>query len=315
MINYTIYIIDDEATARDALSLGLGTEYTVRDFANAEEAIKVIKKYPPDLVLLDIGLPGMSGIDALNEIKSIKHDILAIMITAFEDIKTVISAMRLGAYDYLVKPLEMETLRITTKNALESIKMRKEIQHLQEKYLNENIPCFIGESDSIQNVIEFVSKVAEGRSTSILITGESGTGKELIAGAIHYKSPNFKGNFVTLNCAALAKDLVESELFGYEKGAFTGASASGKKGMIEQAKNGTLLLDEVGDLSLEAQAKLLRFLEEGEFYRVGGVKKYKVQTRIVSATNKDLITMVNQGLFRLDLFYRLAVVQVRIPSL
>jgi len=315
MIKYSIYIVDDESTIRNSLEFALGKTYEVRSFLSAEDALSVIPDEPPDLVLLDIGLPGMNGIEALEKIKAIDYNVLVIMITAFEDIKTVISAMKRGPYDYLVKPVEMEALKISIKNALESTKLRKEIQLLQEKYLKENIPCFIGESDSIQDVMEFVSKVAESRDTPILITGESGTGKELIASAIHYKSPNFKGNFVAVNCAAIPKDLIESELFGYEKGAFSGASAAGKKGMIEQAEHGTLFLDEVGDLSLEAQAKLLRFLQEGEFYRVGGTRKQKVDTRVVSATNKDLNAMIKEGFFRLDLFYRLAVIQVEIPSL
>jgi transcriptional regulator with PAS, ATPase and Fis domain len=189
------------------------------------------------------------------------------------------------------------------------------VQILQERYLIENLPCFIGESNAIHDVMEFVGMVAKSPDTPILILGETGTGKELIASAIHFRSPNFKGPLMTVNCAAIPKDLVESELFGYEKGAFSGASASGKKGLVEDAANGTLFLDEVGDLSLEAQAKLLRFLEEGEFYRIGGTKKLQVQTRVVSATNKDLDNMIEKGLFRNDLYFRLGVIKIQIPSL
>jgi transcriptional regulator with PAS, ATPase and Fis domain len=163
--------------------------------------------------------------------------------------------------------------------------------------------------------MQFVDKVAKAADTPVIILGETGTGKELIASAIHYKSPNFNGPFVTLNCSAIPKDLIESELFGYEKGAFTGAHASGKKGLVEEAANGTLFLDEVGDLSLEAQAKLLRFLEDGEFYRVGGTRKFQIRTRVVSATNKDLDAMIEKDLFRRDLYYRLAVIKVEVPSL
>jgi transcriptional regulator with PAS, ATPase and Fis domain len=163
--------------------------------------------------------------------------------------------------------------------------------------------------------MQFVDKVAKASDTPVLILGETGTGKELIASAIHYKSPNFNGPFLTLNCSAIPKDLIESELFGYEKGAFTGAKAAGKKGLVEQAADGTLFLDEVGDLSLEAQAKLLRFLEEGEYYRVGGTKKLRIQTRVVSATNKDLVAMIEKDLFRRDLYYRLAVIKVEVPAL
>jgi transcriptional regulator with PAS, ATPase and Fis domain len=187
--------------------------------------------------------------------------------------------------------------------------------HYQEKYLEENLPCFIGESNTIQGVMQFVEKVAKSPDTPVLIMGETGTGKELIASAIHYKSPNFRGPYVTLNCAAIPKDLLESELFGYEKGAFSGADSSGKKGLVEEAASGTLFLDEVGDLSAGAQAKLLRFLEEGEYYRVGGTKKLRVQTRLVSSTNKDLDRLIEEGVFRKDLYYRLAVTKVEVPSL
>jgi DNA-binding NtrC family response regulator len=237
------------------------------------------------------------------------------MITAYEDINSVISAMKLGAYDYVVKPLHMDALEVTIGNALESIRLRKEVQSLHEKYLKENLPCFVGESEAIQDVMEFVGTVAKSPDTPILIIGETGTGKELLASAIHYRSPNFKGPFMTVNCAAIPKDLIESELFGYEKGAFSGASPSGKNGLIEAAENGTLFLDEIGDLAMEAQAKLLRFLETGEFYRVGGTKKLQIQTRVVSATNKDLDRMIEKGLFRKDLYFRLGVIKIQIPSL
>jgi DNA-binding NtrC family response regulator len=257
----------------------------------------------------------MDGLEALNKIKDLYPDVLVIMITAFEDVKTVISAMKLGAYDYVVKPLYMDALETTVQNALESIRLRKEVQNLQLQYLEENMPCIVGESSAIQSVMEFIGKVAKSPDTPIMIIGETGTGKELVARAIHYRSPNFKGPFMTVNCAAIPKDLIESELFGYEKGAFSGAKASGKRGFIETAANGTLFLDEVGDLSLEAQAKLLRFLEEGEVYRVGSTKKLQIQTRVVSATNKDLDKLMENKLFRKDLYFRLGVIKVQIPSL
>lgn len=315
MITYSIYIVDDEETIREGITMALEVDYHVEPFSTAETAIDAIKNDPPDLVLLDIGLPGMNGIEALSKIKDLHPEILIIMITAYEDINTVISAMKLGAHDYVVKPLHMDGLTVTIRNALETIRLRKEVHVLQEKYLKENLPCFIGESNSIQDVMEFIGMVAKSPDTPILIFGETGTGKELIASAIHYRSPNFKGPLITLNCAAIPKDLIESELFGYEGGAFSGANPSGKKGLIEEAANGTLFLDEVGDLSLEAQAKLLRFLEDGEFYRVGGTKKLQVQTRVVSATNKDLDSMIEKGLFRKDLYFRLGVITVQIPSL
>ena len=315
MIPYSIYIVDDEKIIRESLTLNLEGDYQVEAFSTAEAAIDAIKKNPPDLVLLDIGLPGMDGVEALQKIRSLYPDILIIMITAYEDINTVISAMKLGAYDYVVKPIHMDGLSVNIGNALENIRLRKEVQALQENYLKENLPCFIAESNAIHDVMDFIGMVAKSPDTPILIIGETGTGKELIASAIHYRSPNFKGPLMTVNCAAIPKDLIESELFGYEKGAFSGASASGKKGLIEEAANGTLFLDEVGDLNLEAQAKLLRFLENGEFYRVGGTKKLQIQTRVVSATNKDLDNLIEKNMFRRDLYYRLGVVKVQIPSL
>ena len=315
MITYSIYIVDDEKTIREGITMALESDYHVEAFSTAETAIDAMKENPPDLVLLDIGLPGMNGIEALSKIKTLYSDILIIMITAYEDINTVISAMKLGAYDYVVKPVHMDGLEVTIGNALETVRLRKEVHVLQEKFLKENIPCFIGESNAIQDVMEFVGMVAKSPDTPILIFGETGTGKELIASAIHFRSPNFKGPLMTVNCAAIPKELVESELFGYEKGAFSGASASGKKGLIEDAANGTLFLDEVGDLSLDAQAKLLRFLEEGEFYRIGGTKKLQIQTRVISATNKDLNKMIEKDLFRKDLYFRLGVIKVQVPSL
>jgi len=193
--------------------------------------------------------------------------------------------------------------------------MRKEIHGLHEKYLKENLPCFIGESNAVQDVMDVVKKVAESPDTSILIVGETGTGKELIAKAIHYRSPLFKGPLVSVNCAAIPKELIESELFGYEKGAFSGADARGKKGLVEKAADGTLFLDEIGDLSMAAQAKLLRFLEEGEFYRLGGTQKRSVRPRVVSATNRGLSKMIEDGKFREDLYFRLAVIKIEVPSL
>ena len=315
MIKYSIYIVDDEQTITDSVTMALEDDYRIQAFSDAETAIVQLEKDPPDLILLDIGLPGMNGIDALRHIKDVYPDILVIMITAYEDVDTVIAAMKLGAYDYVVKPLHMDGLEVTIGNALETIRLRKEVRTLQEKHLKEHIPCFIAESNAIQDVMEFIRMVAQSPDTPILIMGETGTGKELLASAIHYNSPNFKAPFATVNCAAIPRDLIESELFGYEKGAFSGAGAAGKKGLVEEAAAGTLFLDEVGDLSLEAQAKLLRFLELGEFYRVGGTKKHHIDTRVISATNKDIDQMIGDGQFRKDLYFRLGVIKVKAPSL
>ena len=314
MISYTIFVVDDEESIRDAAELGL-TGYEVKTFASAEEAIEAVKKGAPDLILQDIGLPGMDGVECMRRIKEIAPEVLFIMITAFEDVDTVVGAMRLGAHDYVVKPLHLDTLKQNIEKALETIRLRKEVRRLQKRYLEENLPLFIGESNSIQNVMEFVARVAKSPDVPVLILGQTGTGKELIAGAIHYQSPNFQGPLVTVNCAAIPTELIESELFGYEPGAFSGAKPGGKVGLIEKAKNGTLFMDEVGDLGLQAQAKLLRFLDSGEFYRVGGSEPRRVKARVVSATNRDLEAMMESGHFRRDLYFRLAMVKVQVPSL
>ncbi|MBP2685384.1 MAG: acetoacetate metabolism regulatory protein AtoC [Deltaproteobacteria bacterium] len=315
MIPHSLFIVDDEDTIRRTLTIALEGKFRLADFPDAESAVAAARIDPPDLILLDLGLPGMSGIEAIPVFRSIAPEILIVVITAYEDVKSVVSAMKGGAYDYVVKPLEIDSLEMSIGNALESIRLKKEVQALQERYLRENLPCFIAESNTIRDVMEFVGLLARSPDTPVLILGETGTGKELIAGAIHYRSPNFRGPLISVNCAAIPRELIESELFGYEKGAFSGASVAGKKGMVEQAEGGTLFLDEIGDLSPEAQAKLLRFLEEGEFYRVGGTRKLTVHARVVSATNKNLQQRIGEGLFREDLYYRLAVAQVELPSL
>ena len=315
MTNYSICLIDDEKVSREGVAMALQKHYRVQAFETAEEAITALEQDVPDLVLLDIGLPGMSGIEALEEMKMRHPDIVVIMITAFEDVDTVIKAMKLGAFDYMVKPLRMDTLFTNIKKALATIAMRKEIQGLHEQYLKENLPCYIGESNVIQDVMDVVKRVAGSPDTPVLIVGETGTGKELIAKAIHYRSPLFKGPLVSVNCAAIPRELIESELFGYEKGAFSGAGAKGKPGLVEEAAEGTLFLDEIGDLSMSAQAKLLRFLEDGEYYRVGSTRKRSVRPRVVSATNRGLAHMIADGTFREDLYFRLAVVKVEVPSL
>jgi DNA-binding NtrC family response regulator len=312
---YSLYIVDDEDTIRRTLAIAFDGRYRLADFPDAESAVAAARVDPPDLVLLDLGLPGMSGIEAIPAFRAIAPEVLIIVITAYEDVKSVVSAMKGGAYDYVVKPLEIDTLEMSIGNALESIRLKKEVQALQERYVRENLPCFIGESNTIRDVMEFVGLLARSPDTPVLIVGETGTGKELIASAIHYRSPNFRGPLVSVNCAAIPRELIESELFGYEKGAFSGASAAGKKGMVDQAEGGTLFLDEVGDLSTEAQAKLLRFLEEGEYYRVGGTRKLTVRARVVSATNRNPQELIGKGLFREDLYYRLAVARVELPSL
>ncbi len=315
MIRYAIAIVDDEESIRDSLDLMMGDDYTVSLYADAESFIKSLEEKLPDVILMDIGLPVMSGIEALEIVKAGHPNIPVIMITAYEDIQMVIRSMKIGAFDFILKPINPDLLEVTIQKAISSIALIKEVQMLQEKFLQENEPCFIGESKNIENTMDFINMVSKSPDTPIMILGETGTGKELIAKAIHARSPLFKGPFVAVNCSAFPEELIESELFGYEAGAFSGARQQGKKGFVEEADQGTLFLDEVADLSPAGQAKLLRFLENGEFYKVGGTKKYTVHTRVVSATNKDLDALVDQEKFRKDLYFRLCVVKAKIPSL
>jgi len=312
---FSIHVIDDEELIRDSITTAFADTYRIETFPSAEPALAAMQANLPDLVLLDIGLPGMDGLQALEEIRQRHPGLRVVMITAFEEIDTVVRAMKLGAYDYVVKPLQMAGLEATVRNALETVRLQNEVQTLQQQFLQTHIPCFIAQSDVIQDVMAFVGQVAQSPDTPILIQGDTGTGKELVASTIHYQSPNFKGPFVTVNCATIPKDLLESEMFGYEKGAFSGAGAAGKRGLVEMAAGGTLFLDEIGDLNLRAQAKLLRFLEQGEYYRVGGVHMKTLQTRVISATNQDLDAMIAKREFRKDLYFRLGVVKVKIPSL
>lgn len=315
MIRYSIAIVDDEETIRDSLQIILKEDYDIACFPDAESFLLSLEKFSPDLVLMDIGLPVMSGVDALAIVKQKIPELLVIMITAFEDIRMVIRSMKKGAFDFILKPMNPDLLELTIKKALSSIALQKEVKLLQEKYLIEHEPCFIGESKQIEGIMDFIRMVAKSPDTPIMITGETGTGKELIARAIHARSPLFHGPFIAVNCSAFPEELIESELFGYDEGAFSGAKKQGKKGLIEEADNGTLFLDEVADLSLAGQAKLLRFLESGEFYKVGSTKKHTVSVRIVSATNKNLDELIKKELFRKDLFFRLCVVKAEIPSL
>lgn len=314
-MNYTLFIVDDEKTIREGITAYVEDDYIVFTYATAEDALVDFSQKKPDLVLLDIGLPGMDGISALSRFKAMDADVVVIMITAYEDVGSVIKCMKQGAWDYIVKPLQMEGLDVTISNALETIRLRREIKDLQEGLLKKEVPCFIGESQVIHDIMAYIEKVAKSPDTPVLILGDTGTGKELLASTIHYKSPNFSGPLITVNCAAIPKNLIESELFGYEKGAFSGASANGKMGLIEMADKGTLFLDEVGDLNLDAQAKLLRFMENGEFYRVGSTQKQHVSTRIVSATNRDLEEMMGNEEFRDDLYFRISVIKIQVPTL
>ena len=316
MYRYKILIVDDDRLLQNSLKNILSEKYDPLIAGSGEEALRLLKKNPIDLVLLDIRLPGMDGIATLQQIKSAYQDLLIIMMTAYEDIQTVITSMKMGAHDYLVKPLEIEIFELVIEKTLENLRLKKEVEELRRFYLEKfNLDTIIGESEGIKKVMEFADKVAKGYDTTVLIEGESGVGKEVIARMIHHRSSRFDKPFVGINCRAINKELLESELFGYAKGAFTGGLQDGKKGKIEIADSGTLLLDEISELQSSAQVKLLRFLEEREFYPVGGTQKKKVDVRIIAATNKSLDLQVQAGAFREDLYYRLNVARVVIPPL
>jgi len=314
-MKFEIFIIDDEKSLAKGIAYALTNEYKTKSFYSGLEALKAMQSRSPDIVLLDISMPDLDGIEVLKRINNDFPKTTVIMITALSDITTVVSAMRLGAFDYILKPIDMDLLNKTIKSAISNFELTTEVRSLQENNHQKKSPLIFGESKEIADIMQFVNKISKSPDTPVLIQGESGTGKELIAKAIHYKSPNYQGSLITMNCAAIPHDLVESELFGYEKGAFSGALSTGKKGLIEQANNGTLFLDEIGDLNLNTQAKLLRFIETGEFYKVGAVDPIYIKTRIISATNKDIKDMIEKRLFRKDLFYRISVVNLKLPSL
>lgn len=316
MYRYKILIVDDDRLLQNSLKNILSEKYDPLIAGSGEEALRLLKKHPIDLVLLDIRLPGMDGIETLRQLKTAQLDLLIVMMTAYEEVQTVITSMKIGAHDYLVKPFEIEMFELVIEKALENLRLKKEVEELRRLYLEKfNLDSIIGESEGIKKVLEFAEKVAKGYDTTVLIEGESGVGKEVIARMIHHRSSRFDKPFVGINCGAISKELLESELFGYGKGAFTGGLQDGKKGKIEIADSGTLLLDEISELQPTAQVKLLRFLEEREFYPVGGTRKRKVDVRIIAATNKSLDAQVQAGAFREDLYYRLNVARVLIPPL
>ena len=315
MIKDRILVADDEQSMREFLDIMLEKEgYKVSLASNGEEVVKLIDNDLFDLVLLDIRMPKLDGISALKKIKAIAPETIVIMITAYASADTAIKAMKEGAYDYITKPFKVEEIKLVIKNALEKKNLQKENillrQVVRDRFHFGNI---IGQSSKMVSLYDLLEKVSPTK-TNILITGESGTGKELVAKAIHYNSPRKEKPFVTLNCGAIPETLIESELFGHMKGAFTDAIAT-KKGLFEVADEGTLFLDEISELALLMQVKLLRVLQDREFKRVGGTEDIRVDVRIISATNKDLEEAVKAKHFREDLFYRLNVIQIRLPSL
>lgn len=310
-----VYIIDDESSIRKNLSFGLSFQYRVEAFASAEEAWPVLNAVPPGAVLLDLTLPGKNGLDFLVDIRNKWPLIPVIIITATSELPVAIEAMKRGAQNYLTKPLQLDALKMAVARALTDSRLKTDLDSFQAQALQSDLPFIVGTSDAILEIMDCVGKIARGKETPVLISGESGTGKELLAKAIHYQSQSRNGDFVAVNCAAIPENLLESEFFGYAKGAFTGALPNGRIGFIEQAENGTLFLDEIGELHLDLQAKLLRFMESGEFHRVGDSKPRRASVRVISATNRNLKDLVDSGGFRLDLFYRLAVIELKIPSL
>jgi DNA-binding NtrC family response regulator len=310
-----ILVADDEVNARAALVELLREEgYTVESAADGFKALGKLDDFAPDIVLTDLKMPGMDGIELLARVREKDPDIAVIVMTAFGAVETAVSAMRAGARDYLTKPVNMGELSLVIAREIEQRRMRAEAgllrARLSERYRFENI---IGNSTPMQEVFKTVSQIAGARA-SVLITGESGTGKELIAAAIHEHSPRVKGPFVKLHCASLAESILESELFGHERGSFTGAQ-SRRDGRFFQANGGTLFLDEIGEISPAVQVKLLRFLQEREFERVGGNDTISVDVRVIAATNRNLQQAVADGKFREDLYYRLNVINLEMPAL
>lgn len=310
-----IMIVDnEEGLCRMMEAVLLDDGHAVRSFTDPLEASAVFRPGVWDLVISDIKMPGIDGLEVLKRIKELEPEIPVIMITAFATVEMSIQALRRGAYDMLTKPFEPDELLFRVRNALSHNELLEENQHLREELAEKfNFKSIIGASNSLQRLLEKVEKVAV-RDTSVLITGESGTGKELIAQAIHHNSPRRHGRFVAINCGAIPDSVLESELFGHKKGSFTGATAD-REGLLQSADGGTLFLDEVGNLPLNVQKTLLRFLEEREFMRVGDTQPIKVDVRLLSATNSDLAEEVEQGSFREDLFYRLNVINLHLPPL
>ena len=309
-----ILVVDDEVGTRESLRMILKSDYEVHLAKDAEEAFVRIKQHVPDIILLDILLPDLDGLKVLERIKQNDSDMIVIMITATKTVKTAVEAMKLGAYDYVTKPFDIDELRLIINRALSTRSLQKEVQFLREEVdRNYGFGSILGKSKMMKEIFKVVRQVADSKST-VLVMGESGTGKELISRAIHYNGKRKNFPFVTINCAAIPETLIESELFGHERGAFTHAIER-KLGRFELAHQGTLFLDEIGELTPATQSKILRFLEEREFQRVGGSKTIKVDVRLICATNKDLPQLLKKEVFREDLYYRINVVPIVIPPL
>jgi DNA-binding NtrC family response regulator len=314
--NASVLVVDDEEIMREILEALLTREgYHVRLAASAVEGIELAKSVPFDAAIVDVMMPGMDGITALEELKKLDEDLPVLMITAFASVETAISAMKRGAFDYITKPFKNDEVLVVVRNAVERRQLKAENTALRQtlQAQQQNFAGIIGRSPRMKQVFDLIIQAAPSRST-ILITGESGTGKELVARAIHSNSSRSDRAFITVNSGNLPSDLLESTLFGHVKGAFTGAVYP-KKGLCDLADKGSIFFDEIGNIPLETQAKLLRVMQEREFMRLGGMETIKVDVRIVAATNCDLREMVEEGRFREDLFYRLHVISIFLPPL
>jgi len=310
-----VLIIDDEPSVRRLIGHHLEKEnYKILSAENGEKGLRLIEDNSPHLVLLDVKLPGIGGIEVLQNIREANPKLPIIMITAYGTVKMAVETMRMGAYDFLVKPINPDELKITVRNAIANQTLQEEVDllksQLEEKYEFSNI---IGKSSAMQQVFKLIEKVTDS-DIPVLIQGQSGIGKELVAKAIHFNGPRKEAPFMDISCAAIPETLLESELFGHEKGAFTGAVKT-KEGKFELANRGTLFLDEIGEMSLSIQAKMLRVLQEKSFERVGGKQKIRVNCRIISATNKNLKDEIEKKKFREDLYYRIAVFPIHLPPL
>jgi DNA-binding NtrC family response regulator len=307
-----VYVVDDDLRLGTVLKTLLGDAgYNSECFPDGESVLREMTSAKPDLMLLDFMLPGIDGVEVLRKVREQCAELPVIMMSGQGTIRAAVNSIQLGAYDFLEKPLDADRLKLSVRNALNVGQLRQQVGRLKHE-LEEQFRM-VGKSAPLQRVRDLVNRVA-GTQACVLVTGESGVGKELVARAVHMRSARSTEAFSALNCAAIPRELIESELFGYEKGAFTGASGS-RKGKLQEADGGTLFLDEVGDMSLDAQAKLLRFLENMEVQRLGGAEIRKLDVRVVAATNKDLAACIKEGKFREDLYHRLNVVTIEVPSL
>lgn len=316
MIPKILIIDDDDLVAASLKKVLTKLNYNVETCLRAGEAERIVAEFQPDIILLDIYLTTHNGIDVLKSLKKKFASIPVIMITGYADVKMAVTAIKSGAFDFLLKPIDLEQLKFVLDKAVENLKLKSEVTKLQSLLEeNELTKEYFGKSSKIQRIVTSVEKLAASTDTTMLLEGESGTGKEVFAKFIHQQSPRALAPFITINCATIPKDLAESELFGHEKGAFTGASTKTKLGKFELADGGTILLDEIGELGLDLQVKLLRVLQERKFYRLGGEKEVSVNVRVLAATNRNLEEEVSRGSFREDLYYRLNVAKITIPPL